>query len=232
MEGCPGRLPRVGIPRVDHGRPGDHTPEEDEMFVQVFQGPVSDAGQAKAHMETWMRELAPGAEGWLGSTAGVTDDGTFVGLARFEDEAAAMRNSDRPEQGAWWEGMAKLFTAEPEFRNATDVEVETAGDPGSAGFVQVMQGRTSDPARARELMGSDPTDWQTLRPDILGTLSCYHDDGQWTMAIYFRSEAEAREGERKEMPPESKAMMDELDSLSVEGPRFYDLKDPWLHAPA
>ena len=35
--------------------------------------------------------------------------------------------------------------AEPEFHDSTDVDVDTPGDPGTAGFVQVMQGRTSDP---------------------------------------------------------------------------------------
>ena len=68
------------------------------MFVQVIQGPVSDATAARAQFEKWMTELAPGAIGWLGSTAGVTDDGTLVALARFESEEAARQNSDRPEQ--------------------------------------------------------------------------------------------------------------------------------------
>jgi coproporphyrinogen III oxidase len=34
-----------------------------------------------------------------------------------------------------------------------------------------MQGRSSDPDRARELMANDPTDWREFRPDILGTES-------------------------------------------------------------
>ena len=66
------------------------------MFVQVIQGKVSDAAAVRARMDTWMKELAAGADGWLGSTAGVTDDGDFVALARFESEEAARRNSDRP----------------------------------------------------------------------------------------------------------------------------------------
>ena len=95
-----------------------------------------------------------------------------------------------------------------------------------------MQGRTSDPARSAELMASDPTDWATFRPDILGTVQVAHDGDAWTMAIYFTSEAEAREGEQKEPPPEMAEMMKEMESLSVGEPVFYDLKDPWLHAPA
>lgn len=201
------------------------------MFVQVFQGHVSDAAEVRAQLDRWVTELAPGAEGWLGSTAGVTDDGLLVALARFESEEAARRNSDRTEQGAWWEGLASLFTDEPTFHDSTWVDVDTHGNPDQAGFVQVMQGRTRDPERGRELMTSDPTDWQTFRPDILGTLKCHHDADGWTMAIYFTSEAAAREGEQKAPPPETVKMMKEMDALSLGPPSFFDLEDPWLSAP-
>jgi hypothetical protein len=201
------------------------------MFVQVIQGQVSDAGRLKERLDTWMTDLAPGAAGWLGSTGGVTADGRAVLLARFESEEAAQANSDRPEQGAWWAETAKVFDGEATFRNSLNVDVDTPGDPSSAGFVQVMQGKSSDPERARQLMAEDDTDWSTFRPDILGTVSVGHADGEWTMAIYFTSEAEAREGERKEPPPEMAAMMKEMDALSVGEPTFLDLTDPWLSAP-
>jgi quinol monooxygenase YgiN len=201
------------------------------MFVQVIKGHVSDAARARAQLDGWIKQVAPGAIGWLGSTTGVTDDGTLVTLARFESEEAAQQNSDRKEQTAWWEQTATLFTDEPVFQNSTSVQVDTPGDPDQAGFVQVMQGRTSDPERARELMASDPTDWKAFRPEILGTVSVEHEGGAWTMAIYFTSEQAAREGERKEPPPEMQAMMKEMDALTVGEPVYLDLKDPWLHAP-
>jgi hypothetical protein len=97
--------------------------------------------------------------------------------------------------------------------------------------VQVMQGRTSDPDRARELMADDSIDWQEFRPDILGSVSVEHEGNAWTMALYFTSEEEAREGERKEPPAEMQEMMKEMDALSVGEPVYFDLKDPWLHAP-
>lgn len=201
------------------------------MFVQVIQGKVSDASQMRAQLDKWRDEVAPGAPGWLGSTSGVTEDGRLIALARFESAEAAQQNSDRPEQGAWWEETAKLFTDEPVFHNSTAVDVDTPGDPDQAGFVQVMQGRTSDPTRAKELMENDETDWQSFRPEILGTVSIAHDGDAWTMAIYFTSEEAAREGERKEPPPELQQMMKEMGALSVGEPVFYDLKDPWLHTP-
>ena len=139
------------------------------MFVQVIQGHVSDAAQVRAQLDSWVQEVAPGAVGWLGSTSGVTDDGMLIALARFESGEAARQNSDRPEQTGWWEQTAALFTGEPVFHNSTSVDVDAPGDPSQAGFVQVMQGRSSDPDRARELMANDPTDWRGFRPDILVT---------------------------------------------------------------
>lgn len=202
------------------------------MFVQVIKGRVSDATAARAQLDKWVAELAPGAIGWLGSTSGVTEDGQLVALARFESEEAAQQNSQRPEQSAWWDEIAALFSDEPVFQNSTAVQVDTPGDPAQARFVQVMQGRTSDPKRAHELMDSDTVDWQKYRPDILGTVYVDHTGGAWTMAMFFTSEAEAREGEKKETPPEMAEMMKELDAISVGEPSFYDLKDPWMHAPA
>jgi hypothetical protein len=201
------------------------------MFVQVIQGRVADPARVKAALDRWAEELAPGAEGWLGTTAGVTEDGRFVAAARFESEEAARRNSDRPEQDRWWAETSRLFDGEPSFLDSSDVEVDTNGDPATATFVQVMQGRTSDPERARRLMADDSTDWSAFRPDLLGNVAVGHDGGAYTMVMWFTSEAEAREGERKEPPPELKAQMDEMATLGVGEPEFFDLKDPWMYAP-
>jgi hypothetical protein len=70
-----------------------------------------------------------------------------------------------------------------------------------------------------------------FRPDILGSVAVLHPGGDYTMCIYFTSEAEAREGERKEPPPAIKAQMDEMGSLQTGPPEFFDLKQPWLFAP-
>ena len=201
------------------------------MFVQVIQGRTSDPAAMRAQSDRWGAELGPGADGWLGSTAGVTDDGRAIAIVRFESAEAAERNSSRPEQGAWWEGMAATYDGEPTFQNHTLVDVDTYGDPDQAGFVQVMQGNVSDVHRGLELMQSDPTDWATVRPDILATCWAGSEDGSWTMAIYFTSEAAAREGEQKETPPEAAAVMEELNALSVGAPVFLDLRDPWLMTP-
>ncbi len=201
------------------------------VFVQVIQGAVKDRSAARAAFDRWVSDMSPGASGWVGSTGGVTDDGRLILVARFESEEDAMRNSDRPEQGEWWAETAALFDGEPTFDNSVDVDVDVAGDPGTAGFVQVMRGRMSDPERARELMRQDPDVWQDFRPDILGTLTAVHDGGRYTSVIYFTSEAEAREGEAKEPPAELQEAMQQMGSVFEGETEYLDLKDPWLQAP-
>jgi hypothetical protein len=136
-----------------------------------------------------------------------------------------------PEQDRWWAETAKLFTGEASFKDSSDVTVDVTGDPDEAGFVQVIQGRGSDPDRARELMGQDSSAWAAFRPEILGSVAVGHEGGAYTMAVYFTSEAEAREGERKQPPPELQAQMDEMAALGVGQPEFFDLKQPWLYSP-
>jgi hypothetical protein len=200
------------------------------VFVQVIQGRVRDADAVHDALNRWVRELAPGAEGWRGTTAGVTEDGRFIASVRFDDADLARRNSDRPEQDEWWHETAKLFDGEATFLDSDDVEVDVVGDPDTAEFVQVIQGKGSDPERAKELMAQDSDRWAAFRPDVLGSVAVDHGGGEYTMVMYFTNEAEARQGERKEPPPELKAQMEEMDKLTIGVPEFYDLTTPWLYS--
>jgi hypothetical protein len=202
------------------------------VFVQVFQGQVSDVEQARQATEDWLERLAPGAEGWLGSTMGVTDDGYLVGVARFESAEAARRNSGRAQQGEWFSGLEKLFPAGVEFHDCSEVDVERQGGSDEARFVQVMQGRTGDVARLREMTSSLDRDYPDMRPDLLGYITALHDDqdGAFTQIMYFTSEEEARAGERGEMPGEAAEVMRQAMEL-IQDLRYYDLREPWLHSP-
>jgi hypothetical protein len=201
------------------------------VFVQIIQGQVDDASAMQAALDRWVSDLAGGARGWLGSTAGVTDDGTFLAVARFDDEEAARENSDRPEQDSWWSETSQLFRNEPRFYESTDVDLDLMGDPDQAGFVQVIRQKVTDPEGVRELMKTDVDQFRDFRPDLLGTLTAVHDDGVTTTVAYFTSEEEARAGERKEPPPEMMAAMEQMQQLSVGEPEYFDLKDPWLVSP-
>ena len=132
------------------------------MFAQIIRGKVFDPAAVRPLVDRWMKEHGPTATGWLGSTSGITEDNRLFVLVRFESEEAARANSDRREQGEWWSEMEKLLDGEASFQNSNDVQVETPGDPDSAGFVQVMSGQVSDPERVRALMASQP-DMRSLR---------------------------------------------------------------------
>jgi hypothetical protein len=202
------------------------------VFVQVFQGQVSDAEQVRLATEDWLERLAPGAEGWLGSTIGVTDDGYLVGIARFESAEAARRNSGRAQQGEWFSGLEKLFPQGVEFHDCTEVDMARRGGSDEAGFVQVMQGRTPDVARFREMTRVFDEQFSGFRPDLIGFLACLHDgeNGAFTAVNYFTSEQEARAGEQEEPPAEmAEAMREEMDLM--QDLRYFDLREPWLHSP-
>ena len=202
------------------------------MFVQVIQGRVSDATQVRQGVDDWMARLAPGAEGWLGSTAGVTDDGTSIAVVRFASAEAARRNSGRAQQGEWWSGMSKLFSGEVTFHDCSDVATARAGGTDDAGFVQVMQARTQDLARLRGVDAMFEQRFPDLRPELLGYLVAVHDDedGAFTLAAYFTSEEAARAGEREEQPPEAAELLREEMEL-MQDVVYFDLREPWLHSP-
>ncbi|MBO2445775.1 hypothetical protein J4573_01605 [Actinomadura barringtoniae] len=201
------------------------------MFIQIMQGKVGDPGELKAAADRWAHELAPGSIGWLGTTAGVTGDGTFIALVHFESPEAARQNSDRPEQAQWWAETSKLFSGEVTFHDCTETEVWGGGGSDAAGFVQVIQGRVRDFAGLVDHMRQqDEKAMQAARPDIIGGVSAAHPDGGISDVLYFTTEAEARENERKEPPEQMKAMMEEMMRF-YEGDEFtyLDLKTPWLY---
>jgi hypothetical protein len=163
------------------------------MFVQVVRGVVADPVATFARLDDWLEHLAPGAEGWLGTTAGVTVDRELVSFVRFASAADARRSSDRVEQGLWWAGSVLLFTGDVVFDNYDDVEVLGDGGADGAGAVEVVLGRTrsgrlGDDLRARMVaLTADPA------LGAIGGLSGRSEDGRFTHAVWFCRSASARE---------------------------------------
>jgi hypothetical protein len=199
------------------------------MFLQVIQGKVRDQSGLKENLDRWLAELSPGADGWLGTTWGLYGDNSFIALVRFESADAARRNSDRPEQGQWWSSMASSLDGDS-FADYDDVIVMGPGGSDDARFVQVMQGRVKDVRREREMTAQFASAPMDFRPDIIGGLVGFADDGTFVQAIYFTSEAEAREGEQKPMPPAVQAMMEQSQANTVEI-NFIDLTAPAFASP-
>lgn len=199
------------------------------MFVQAIRGRVNDPKAMRERLERWKQELGPGATGWLGATAGATEDGTHVSIVRFESEAAARANSERPEQGEWFAESSKLFDGEPTFYNCPDAQPFMGGGSDDAGFVQVMIYKPSDVERVREL-NKEFEQFADVRPDLIGGTFAVATDGAVIEVAYFTSEAEAREGEKRDLPEEARASFEEW--LKAAGDiEYLDLRDPILLSP-
>lgn len=203
------------------------------MFVQIIQGKTSDPAGLRSLADRWVDELGPDAPGWLGTTMGVTPDGDFVGVVRFATAEDAARNSDRPEQGAWWEEFSKHLDGEATFSNATTADTWLAGGSDDAGFVQVIQSQMRDREtvlRGMEGMASASAE-DFGRSDLIGGVYALHDDDDGlTQVAYFTSEAAARQGESQPMSEESQAAMEEF-MAAVSDTTYFDLSDPWLASP-
>lgn len=198
------------------------------MFIQIIQGRCTRQDELRAMAESWRQEMADDAVGWLGATFGFTDDDMFVGVVRFESREAAMANSARPAQEAWARKMMSLMDGDIEYHDCNDVTLMMGGGSDSAGFVQVIRGRVSDPSRLKALM-ADTELLHELRPDILGATLAFEDDGTFTETIAFSDEAAAREGERQEMPGMPEEVRSALDEAMANA-TFYDLHDPWFES--
>lgn len=196
------------------------------MFVQCIQGPVADAAGLRRQFDRWLEELRPDAVGWLGSTGGITADGTFFLAARFESPEAAQRNSERAEQGAWWAETEKYFAGDVTFADYDEVELINDGGSDTAGFVQVIQGVVNDREEMRQLMaGSTPSD---ERDDVIGGYVANRPDGSYHSIVYFTSEEAARAGEQRDAA-DGDEFAERMQALHTTPPTFLDLASPWLH---
>jgi hypothetical protein len=197
------------------------------MFIQMIQGTCRDSDALRQQIDLWRRELGPKAEGWLGGTYGLTDDNTFVGMVRFDSREAAARNSTRPEQSAWWAETEKCFAGEVTFHDCDDAMTFLDGGADDAGFVQVIQGRLTDPEPFRRLTELPMDLLHQARPEIIGGVMAMAEDGTFTETVAFRSEQAAREGERREMPAEIRQTFDEQ-MAQMQDVTYLDLRNPWF----
>jgi hypothetical protein len=193
------------------------------VFIQIIQGKCSKPEECRALGDQWVRDLAPGASGWLGGTYGFTDDDEFLGIVRFESRQAAEQNAARPEQGAWWAEMEKLFDGPVVFHDCDDVTLMMDGGSDKAGFVQVIQGKVAD-AAALKAMVTQTDELHAMRPEIIGGTLCIEEDGTFTETIAFTDEDSARKGEQMEMPAEVRRSLES----AMKDVSYYDLHRPWF----
>jgi hypothetical protein len=198
------------------------------MFVQVIEGRAADVDGMKRLMERWIEELRPGAEGHLGTTVGVAAEGHAIAVVRFESAAAAIANSDRPEQGEWWHEMEACFDGEVAFFESDDVDEFLGGGSNDAGFVQVMKGHGIDREAVARVDRVFEEHAAEFRPDIIGGIRVWLGPDSGYDVTYFTSEAEARAGESATPPAELAQLAPELEQI-LANTEYIDLPDPWLY---
>lgn len=197
------------------------------MIVRALRGRVTDVEAGRAMLERWEHEVAPNAVGLLGATAGVTDDGWLLQVARFESPADADATNASPELKAWSADATKLFDGPATRYECPTVDAHIGKDCDQACFVQVTTCRVSDVAAAREFGGKFAEIAGAVRPDLLGFVDSFTSDGQCVTTSYFPSEDAAREGEQAEMPPEHQEVFQGFRSL-VSDFEYFDLRNPRL----
>jgi hypothetical protein len=202
------------------------------MFIRVIQGRATNPPGIRRDLGRWQRLLAADADGWLGSTTGITDDGWSITVVRFASEAQARRNSDRPEQREWWRD-ASQHLARVAVHDAPKVHTYRDGGAAEAGFVQVIQGHSDDLERMAGL-GRDQEGFLAQKaPHILGMTVAEHADrpGDVAQIVYFTSQQDARRFEQ-ELPAEGdEPVLEQLRSLLTNS-RCFDLRDPQLLSPS
>ncbi len=201
------------------------------MFIRVIQGRATNPPGIRRDLGRWQRLLAADADGWLGSTAGITEDGWSITVVRFASQAQARRNRARPEQREWWRD-ALQHLARVAVHDASEVHSYQQSDADTAGFVQVIQGHRDDLERLASLANQEVLAREA--PHLLGMTVAEHADrpGDFTQIVYFTSEQDARRFEQESLAEAEEPALKELRDLMTGSPRSFDLRDPQLLSPS
>ena len=202
------------------------------MFIQIIQGRATNPPGIRRDLGRWQRLLAADADGWLGSTAGITEDGWSITVVRFASEAHARRNSNRPEQREWWRD-ASQHLARVAVHDAPKVHTYRDGGADQAGFVQVIQGHSDDLERMASLGRDQEEVLAREAPHILGVTVAEHADrpGDFTQILYYTSEQDARRFEQERSAEDDEPVLEQLRSLMTDL-RCFDLRDPQMLSPS
>jgi hypothetical protein len=203
------------------------------VFIQVIQGRAIDPFRIRKELDRWQRQLAADADGWLGSTAGITEDGWSVVVVHFASEEQARRNSDRPEQRAWWR-EASRYLGDISFHDAPNVHLFRDGRCDQARFVQVIQGHSDDLERMASLRRNheDEDDLAQEAPHILGVTVAQHTHrpGDFTQIVYFTSK-HAAQRYAPEPPTQAEELAQAERRSLMTDLRSFDLQDPQILIP-
>lgn len=200
------------------------------VFLQIIQAPVADVDGVRDHFDHWFEDLADGATGWLGTTAGTTDAGELFAAVRFVSTEAARRSSQREEQDSWWQELLRRLDGEPVVQNCSDVAEIAGGGSDDAGYVQVVQGRASDLADVLHDIARAAETTLPHRPSLIGGYLAAHDEGGGFSEVLYYPDAEAADDKQSEQLRESQLSRIQEKSAFLTDLRRLEITDPWLHS--
>jgi hypothetical protein len=196
------------------------------LFAQVLTFKVADSPALFDAFDTWNKEIGSKAPGFLGGSGGITDDGTAVVIVRYRTAEECLAVRELPEHQQWRADSLPLIAGEIVSKDSVNVITDLPGNPEEAGFVQVIQGRLSDPEDAFGLGAEDRKALAEARPDIIGRELILHDNSEFTLVVSFTNEEQARIGEQQPLPDDVAAQRDRVFSGPDGVPTFYDLRKP------
>jgi hypothetical protein len=188
------------------------------VFIRILRGQAFDGAATLAEVNRWRQELGAGVLGWRRLTAGIGDGGELVLVLRYDTEAAARRDRDRPELAAWQAAADRHLAGPGGWYDCPVVHTMKDGDAGEAGFVRVVQGRLADPVRLAAMRAEVERTLRDRAPHVLGVTVAEH------------AERETRAADRQ-MPVEMAVQLGTVRSY-VEGLEEVELREPLLVSPA
>lgn len=201
-----------------------------DLGVRITQARVRDAEAVRELAERWQREIAPETDGWLATTAGISDDGEFVSLLRFASEEAVRRNAESERQRRWWEEFRQYVSGD-----VSIVETSSAAAFGDSrpdadvGYVHVVQGEAR--IMIDILEGVAEHEEHHIREHhlpLLGGIIVDHGGDRFTEFMYFPSEDEKGRGIGGTLPEEGVTMVERV-AGHVANIRHLAISDPWTH---
>ena len=197
------------------------------MFVLTVEARTTTPDALRQDVFRWPADVGSSATGWLGNTAGVSADGDFVMMLRFQSEEASLITSDLPEYGRWWEVCARHLATKPTFLPSTNVIGILSGGSDEAAAVQITRGR----AALSRIRGS-VRQLESIAPDapaeLIGGIVAWHEDDRFTEALYFTSQAPARLQVRATTPLGRFIAAHET---TITDASVIELQEPWLVSP-
>ena len=188
------------------------------MFTRVIHGNAGSNGdEIRAALDARHAGLRREA-GYLGSTSGVSDDGTVFAVEVYSDAKAAKAAGD-PE-------MTGLFSEPPQIVQCGTVETYMSDrDVANTGFVQIEVFRGVRDLEEFRAVAKGFDNLAHLRPDLLWVLCSFTDDGTVYAANHFTSEGDARAAEAGEPPAEVIELIQRWGAI-MNGVDYIDLRAP------